>query len=425
MTGLVLSAGGARGAYQAGVLKRIGELPAFRGGRSPFPIVAGASAGALNGAMIAANSGDFAVATSRLADMWRDLRVEDVYRADFLTLTGGGLRLLQDLSLGAMIGTRGSRALLDASPLREFLERNLRLDGIGESVRAGHLYAFAVSATSYYSGKSFTFIEGRQGHPLWYKSRRVSLAVKLTVDHICASAAIPVVFAPVLVRSTLGDYYFGDGGLRLVTPFSPAIRLGATRVFAIGIRSNRAAEVRSLADLLEGAESAERPTMSPPPLAQIFGVFLNAIFLDHLDTDLDHLIRMNELIRYYGEIPGHERQAPTPGPQVREPMRIVEPMVIDPSEDLAAVAERFADRMPRMVRIAMEGLGSSRAQSADLLSYLLFDGQYTRELVEIGYRDAASRIERIEAFLRGEAAGDVSPEPAPIVRPKRVVIRDA
>jgi NTE family protein len=304
--------------------------------------------------------------------------------------------MLQDLALGAVLGRAGLQSLLDASPLRPFLERHLPMARIAASIEAGHLYAIAVTATSYHSGKSFTFIQGQPGHPLWEKSRRVALPVTLTLDHVCASAAIPIVFQPVLVRSEVGEFYFGDGGLRLVTPFSPAIRLGADRILAVGIRCQRAADTLSAAERV--GLGKYKPKMEQPPLSQICGVFLNAIFLDHLDADLDHLERMNELIRAYGG--DARRVAPAdPGP-VREPMRLVEPLAINPSEDLAVVARAFAHRMPRVVRYFMDGLGTPDAQSADLMSYLLFDGSYAQELVAIGYRDAAARIDEIEAFVR-------------------------
>ncbi len=402
MIGLVLTAGGARGAYQAGVLKRIGELPAFADRPSPFPIVAGASAGAINGTMIAAGSSDFRAATRRLAELWADLTVNDVFRTDLLTLGLGAARWLRDLSLGGMLGGGNAHALLDASPLEGFLRRHLRLGGIAEAIAGGHLFAVAIAATSYHSGRSFIFVQGRPGHPVWIKSRRVVRPVELALDHVLASAAIPVVFAPVPIRSAGTEVYFGDGGLRQVTPLSPAIRLGAERVFAIGVRSQTAAQRLSSAELGPVAADEVR-RIPPPPLAQICGVFLNAIFLDHLDTDIDHLKRMNELIHsYQGRI--ETRVADGEGSTVPEPMRLITPFTIGPSEDLALVAERCAHRMPRLLRHLMDGLGTPDAQSADLMSYLLFDTSYTRTLIDIGYRDANASIDALEAFLRTEAA---------------------
>jgi NTE family protein len=395
---MVLTAGGARGAYQAGVLKRIGEIRAFRLQPSPFAIIAGASAGAINGAMIAATSGDFCGGTERLAQLWADLSVDDVFRSDMMSLGCGGMRWVRDLALGGLLGGGTVQSLLDASPLRAHIAAHLPVDGIAQSIRDGHLYAVAVSATSYHSGKSYTFIQGKPGHPLWIKSRRVSLAVKLTLDHILASAAIPIVFPPVLVRSEVGECYFGDGGLRLVTPFSPAIRLGATRVFAIGIRCQGAADALTRDELRIGEEShGGLQSIGRPPLAQICGVFLNAIFLDHLDADLDHLQRMNQLVGSNGSRAGTKRgRGAAP---VHEPMRRVEPFVLSPSADLAVVAAAFAHKMPRAVRYVLDGLGTPNAQSADLMSYLLFDSSYTRALIDIGYNDAQTHIDEIEAFL--------------------------
>ena len=401
MFGLVLTAGGARGAYQAGVLKRIGEIPALCEGPSPFAIVTGASAGAINGAVLAAGSGSFREATREIARLWSELKVDDVFRTDVLTLGLGTVRLLRDLVWGGLLGSTVTSSFLDASPLRKLIARILPPGSVAQAIRRGHLYALAVTATSYHSGRSFTFVQGRPGHPVWVKSRRVVLPVELTADHICASAAIPLVFAPVPIHSPAGDLYFGDGGLRLVTPCSPAIRLGATHVLAVGIRSSRAAAALSREEhgVVEEA-GAQGPCLVCPPLAQICGVFLNAIFLDHLDTDLDHLRRMNELIRTYG---GDGSAVSASGAAVTEPMRIVTPLALSPSEDLAMVAQRFAHRMPRLVRYMMDGLGTPDAQSADLMSYLLFDASYTRALIQIGYRDAGDRIDEIEAFVRAGA----------------------
>lgn len=416
MLGLVLTAGGARGAYQAGVLKRLGELPSLRGRPSPFQIITGASAGAINGAMVASQSANFREATQTLAGLWSELTVRNVFKADAFSLGLNGLRFLQDLTVGGLVGGAGAQSLLNAAPLRPFLARHLALEGIGEAIARGHLYAVAVSATSYHSGKSFTFIQGKPGHPLWSKSRRVTLPVTLSVDHVCASAAIPIVFQPVRLRGQGADVYFGDGGLRLVTPLSPAIRLGATRVFAIGIRCQRSADDLSLTEL--SGRGDEAPVMLQPPLSQICGVFLNAIFLDHLDTDLDHLKRMNELILAYGNRgvgAGSDRGAP-----LQEPMRLVTPLVVNPSEDLAIVAKARAHKMPRLVRYLMDGLGTPNAQSADLMSYLLFDSAYTRELIHIGYRDASARIDEIEAFLLEDAGTTAAVSPRAAKTRKRL-----
>ncbi len=409
MRGLVLMAGGARGAYQAGVLKRISELASLRGGPSPFAIVAGASAGAINGTMLAAHSADFVEGTALMAQLWSELEVAHVFRTDAASLAVGGLRWLRDLSLGGLVSAGpGARSLLDATPLRELIARAVPFARIADAIRRGTLYATAISATSYHSGRSFTFVQGRPGHPVWSRSRRVVLPVELGVDHVCASAAIPIVFPPVALDCGTGELFFGDGALRQVAPFSPAIRLGATRVLAIGIRSQCSTEPISSAEALAGERALGAGDVSaPPPLAQICGILLNAVFLDHLDTDYDHLKRMNELILAYDgdrtPLPGR-----TAAPAVAEPMRIVTPLVISPSEDLAVVAKTHAHKMPRLIRHLLDGLGTPEAQSADLISYLLFDGAYSQALIDIGYRDADARHEEIEAFLCTGVADDAA-----------------
>jgi NTE family protein len=414
MLGLVLTAGGARGAYQAGVLRRLGEIRGLREAPLPFSIIAGASAGAINGSLLAAHGTRFQDATAEIARIWSGLQVEQVVRTDVRSLAYGAAGLVRDFVVGGFLGRTVSTSFFDTSPLHTLFGRIFPPQGIAKTIEEGHLYAIAVSATSYHSGRSITFVQGRSGHPVWVKSRRLVLPVTLRTEHILASAAIPLVFPPVRIVSESGELWFGDGGLRLVAPFSPAIRLGATRVFAVGIRSSRAADALARDERGDsGTPGLEAPPVACPPLAQICGVFMNAIFLDHLDADLDHLRRMNDLIAAHARVD-----------DVREPMRVVTPLVVSPSEDLAMVAQRFAHRMPRLMRYVLDGLGTPDAQSADLMSYLLFDRAYTRALIDIGYRDADARIDEIEEFLRGErlprprALSQVRPP-----RPKRMDLR--
>ncbi|NKF22069.1 patatin [Solimonas sp. C16B3] len=388
MTGLVLTAGGARGAYQAGVIKRISELPSLRNKPSPFKIIAGASAGAINGAALAASNSNFAEGAALLARLWSQLTFSDVFRTDASALARTGSKLALDMAFGGLIGGGRVDALVDSTPLRSFLGRHLNFDGIDEAIAKGDLYAVAITATGYHSGKAFTFVQGVPGVPLWNKSRRVALAAPLTLDHVRASSSIPIVFPPVPLAAGTSVAYFGDGALRLTTPLSPAIRLGADRLFAIGVRCQESADSLLRSELSADAELVAE--LQRPPLAQICGVFLNAIFLDHLDADLDHLKRMNELVRN-GAVMSRSK--------LSEPMRVVEPLAISPSADIAIIAKTLAHRMPRAIRYLMDGLGTPDAQSADLTSYLLFDRAFTSELIQLGYRDAAQRIDEIEYFL--------------------------
>ena len=196
-----MTGGGARGAYQAGILKRIGELKRVQTHGNPFPIIGGSSAGAINGSALAAGSDDFALATKILARVWSNLQPSDIFHCDVLSQAHNSLTWILDLSFGALLGGGNARSLLDANPLRDFLKTHLHCDRIRENIKRGRLYALAISATNYTSGKSYLFIEGMKGHPMWNRSRRVTLATRITVEHVCASAAIPLVFQPVKLKT--------------------------------------------------------------------------------------------------------------------------------------------------------------------------------------------------------------------------------
>ncbi len=395
-TGLVLTAGGARGAYQAGVMKRISEIPAFADHRAPFDIITGASAGAINGATLAAQHGNFSSGAGLLVQLWSNLSAKEVYRTDPAAMLNNASKLALDFGLGGLIGAGRVHSLVDAAPLRRFLSANLKLDGIRQAVRNGSLYALGITATGYHSGRAFTFVEGQPDHPMWNKSRRLSLRADISLDHVLASAAIPLVFPPVKLSAGKSTAYFGDGAMRLVTPLSPAIRLGATKLLAVGVRC------RETADSLLRSEWSTDDNFSEdfpcPPLSQICGTLMNAIFLDHLDADLDHLKRMNGFAAEHAKLT--ELVCDTEQDADVEAMRVVAPLMISPSADIAVIAKTLEHRMPKVIRYLMEGLGRPDAQSADLTSFLLFDSMFTREIIQLGYRDAAQRIDEIEAFLR-------------------------
>jgi NTE family protein len=384
--GLVMTGGGARGAYQAGVLKRIGELKRARTEGNPFPIIGGASAGAINGTALAAGCDDFASATQTLAEVWATLEPSDIFHCGLLSQAHNSITWILDLSFGAILGGGNARSLLDATPLRHFLNKHLDCDRIQENIKRGDLYALAISATNYNSGKSYLFIQGRKGHPLWNRIRLVTVATKITVDHVCASSAIPTVFQPVKLKTAAGSAFFGDGCVRLQQPLSPVIRLGAKKVFAIGVRCGN-------------KESQEETTDERnPSLAQVMGVLFNVMFLDHLATDLEHLERLNQLL-----IDGHINQLGIEGgPRIR-PLRT---FIITPSVNLSDLAEQHQKDMPSLIHYFVSSLGRDAASCADLMSYLLFTPNYTRDLIEIGYLDASERIKEIEEFLYSSKKGD-------------------
>jgi len=377
--GLVMTGGGARGAYQAGILKGIGEIKRVQTQGNPFPIIGGSSAGAINGSALAAGSDDFALATKILARVWSDLRPSDIFHCDVLSQAQNSLTWILDLSFGAILGGGNARSLLDATPLKHFLNRHLRCDRIRDNIKRGYLYALAISATNYNSGKSYLFIEGMKGHPMWNRSRRVTLATRITVEHVCASAAIPLVFQPVRLKTARGTAFFGDGCVRLQQPLSPVIRLGAQRVFAIGVRC-------------ENLEHQKEPAnQRDPSLAQIMGVLFNVMFLDHLATDIEHLERLNQLLS--------GGQISQSGINGCEKMRPLASFLMTPSVDLSQLAEQHQRDMPYLIQYFVSSLGRDAASCADLMSYLLFTSKYTRDLIEIGYNDASRRIDEIEGFL--------------------------
>jgi NTE family protein len=377
--GLVMTGGGARGAYQAGVLKRIGEIKRVRARGNPFPIIGAASAGAINGAALAGGSDNFSLVTTVIARLWAGLRPSDIFRCDVISQAANSLSWILDLSFGAVLGGGHAHSLIDATPLRHFLNTHLRCDRIDANIKQGHLYALAISATNYTSGKSYLFIQGKEGHPMWSRSRRVTLATAITVDHICASAAIPLVFQPVRLQTPQGTAFFGDGCIRLQQPLSPVIRLGANKVLAIGVRCE---------NLEHQQETGDR---GDPSIAQVMGVLLNAIFLDHLATDIEHLERLNQLLA-----DGDISQS---GIEGCEKMRPLTSLLITPSVDLSRLAQQHQKDMPNLIQYFVSSLGRDAASCSDLISYLLFTSKYTNALIEIGYSDASKRIDEIENFL--------------------------
>jgi NTE family protein len=214
---------------------------------------------------------------------------------------------------------------------------------------------------------------------MWNRSRRVTLATKITIEHICASAAIPLVFQPVKLQTAQGTAFFGDGCVRLQQPLSPVVRLGAERILAVGVRCER----------LEHQEEAV--DNRDPSLAQVMGVLFNVMFLDHLATDIEHLERLNQLLEN-----GHIGQ---PGVERCERMRPLKTLLITPSLDLSHVAEQHQKDMPYLIQYFVNSLGRDAASCADLMSYLLFTSKFTRDLIEIGYSDADARADEIESFL--------------------------
>jgi NTE family protein len=369
-----VAGGVARAAYQVGVLKAIAEmLP--DGAPNPFPVLCGTSAGAINAAAIAVYAQRFHTGVRRLNYVWRNFRVNLVYRSDALGILQTGLHWVATLLLGGL-GKRNPTALLDRAPLRALIEQTIPCDEIQKSIDAGALRALSITCSGYNSGQSVTFFQGVDSLVAWKRARRIGAAARITVDHLLASSAIPFVFAAVPINRE----YFGDGSMRQEAPVSPALHLGAERVLVIGVRHDAPAPARDV--------DAEYPT-----LAQIAGHVLNSIFLDALEADVELLQRINKTISLI------------PEPQLREgnvTLRPVDVLVISPSQDLERIAAQYLDYLPRPVRYLFRGLGAMKRGGANLVSYLLFERPYTRALIGLGYADAMVRRKEIMEFLGTE-----------------------
>ncbi|KZE35131.1 patatin-like phospholipase family protein [Crenobacter luteus] len=377
-TALILAGGGARAAYQAGALMAIARMHP-RGAPSPFDILCGTSAGAINAAALASGAHNFRRASVYLANVWRELHVEDVYRSELPYFVKAFLRLGASIVTGGRL-VASPHSLLDNAPLRGLLERVMDFDAVEAAIEAGRLRALALTASCYSSGMSVTFFDGGEGVEGWQRTLRVGTRTRLTVDHLMASASIPVLFPSVRV----GDLYFCDGAIRQMAPLSPALHLGASKLFVISL----VGRAQSL--------GAERPGGAEyPTLAQVFGHLLNSIFLDGMATDMERLIRINHTVSLLSEEAKLEHKTA---------LKRVEVFTLSPSRSLEEIAFRHAESFPRVLRFFMRGAGAMRQRGATLASYLLFEPAYCKELVDLGYRDAMDQKQAILAFLNGETA---------------------
>jgi len=371
--GIILTGGGARAAYQVGVLRAIADLLPRDAG-NPFPIICGTSAGAINAVALAADASNFRRAVLRLQAVWKNFHVDQVYRADPL----GVLRNSTKWIAAALTGGLGREpvALLDSAPLRALLEARVDFDAIQDRIDAGDLYALAITCSGYTSGQSVCFYQGAPGVVPWRRARRIGVPMPISLDHLIASAALPFIFPAQRIHRE----YFGDGSMRQIAPVSPALHLGADRVLVLAVG-------RQLAD----HQHPERVKVEGyPTLAEVAGHALNSIFLDSMEVDLERLQRINKTLSL---IP------PEVLAKSSTPLRQVDFMVISPSEEIDRLAIRHASLLPPAVRFLFRGVGATQRGGATLLSYLLFERPFCRELIALGYRDAMARKENLLGFL--------------------------
>jgi NTE family protein len=391
--GLILTGGGARAAYQVGVLKAVAALlrdarrgldPTIAQGHNPFPILVGTSAGAINATALACRADNFQEAVAQMVHVWENFRAEQVFRSDLLGVVRTGARWLTLMSVGWLV-RRSMRvrpkSLLDNSPLGDLLHRMIELDRMQRSLDDGHLRSLAVGASSYSSGRHVTFNQALNDYEIPNKMQRLYVPCNITIEHLLASSAIPFIFpaVPLELRHAgrSGIEHFGDGSMRQLTPISPAIHLGAERVFVVGV-----GQIGN-PGLLPGVDGEAYPT-----LAQMAGHAMSSIFLDSLTSDIERLEKINQIT---AGLPEHERRSVG--------LREVETLVISPSERLDGVAARYVEALPRPVRALLEVLGAHRGGGAGLASYLLFEAPYTRALIDLGFGDTMARREEVMAFL--------------------------
>ncbi|WP_300336218.1 patatin-like phospholipase family protein [Accumulibacter sp.] len=368
---LILGGGGARAAYQVGVLRAVRDLLGDCS-RSPFQILCGTSAGAVNAATLACHAHNFRDAVNAMEDVWRNMRAGQIYRADPI---GIGLAMANWLS-AFLLGwafRRSPRSLLDNRPLRRLLEQKLHFRNIERSLAKGTLYAVSITASGYATGDGVSFFEAHPEVQNWQRTQRIGCRTQLSVDHLLASSAIPFIFPAV----HLNREYFGDGSMRQLAPISPAIHLGADKIMVIGV--GKINEV-----------SQRQSSRTYPSLAQIAGHALSSIFLDSLAVDIERMERIN---RTLARLPDALRESGEVG------LRPIESLIIAPSESLDQLAARHARALPWAVRLLLRGLGAMNRRGGALTSYLLFEKSYTGALIDLGYGDTMARQEDVKAFL--------------------------
>jgi NTE family protein len=369
-TALVLPGGGSRAAYQIGVLKALADLLPARAS-NPFPIVIGTSAGAINATELAIHADRFRVATSNLERVWRNFEVRQVLDASATTMVKEGLHWLLSMVSGGWL-LAPPRSLFDNSPLRALLNHNFDFSRIEQSIQAEHLHALAISAAGYSSSRSMFFFQSTPEQQPWTRVRHAGEPAQIDLDHLMASVAVPFLFPAV----KMGNEFYGDGSMRQSSPFSPAIHLGADRIMVVATRSGY-------------RQRARVPTFGPS-FGQIFGYMLDALFSDGLYADFERLVQINNIVRKVGPVVVNDR--------VVKPIEI---LVVMPSRDISEIARKHVQSLPRTLRVLLRTMGAMNAGGGELMSYLMFQSSFTRELIDLGYQDAMAQSGKLIDFLQG------------------------
>ncbi len=373
ITALILPGGGARNAYQVGVLKAIATmLP--DDANNPFPVICGTSSGALNAALIASSAMDFKDGVNRLTGIWESFHLERVFKTDAWTALRSGTSWAFAFATGGL-NTGGPQSILENSPLRDLLERHLRLARIQQAIDSGALRAVAVTVSSYSSGCSIAYYQGVKELLPWERTRRRGVAEELTIDHLMASSALPVIFPAVRMHNE----YHGDGSMREHAPLSPALHLGANRLLIIGVRND-----------MPDAPPAENVSVPYPTLGQITGYIFDTLFMDSLDSDIELLNRINHTI-------GETRDKRVEFADTA--LRPIEFLVVSPSRDVRDLVDKHIASFPHSVKFLLKGIGALTREGRPLISYLLFEEGFCKDLMALGYEDAMGLREEILTLL--------------------------
>ncbi|MFT4713487.1 MAG: NTE family protein [Candidatus Azotimanducaceae bacterium] len=371
-TALILSGGGARGAYQVGTLKAIAHIQPD-GGANPFDIICGTSAGAINASLLACESDHYGHAINRLEALWENLQSDRIHNVGYTQLLKSTFRLFGSFFQSG-ISSGPSTALLDNQPLRDLLQAEVDFTKLDDHIKNGRLHALCITALAYSSGQNISFYQGHKEIKGWRRNQRIGVGTRLNHDHLMASSALPTIFPPVKIHRE----YFGDGAIRQSAPLSAALHLGAEKLFVVGVSFNQK----------DMEEPRERVTHTPT-FAQIAGHLLNSSFIDAMSEDLEMLERFNFISRYLND---DQLKAAN--------IRPVEVLTITPSIRFDEIAAKHIPTLPRSMRTFFKTIGATdTGGGASMASYLLFEAEFCKELMEAGYKDAMDREDEIRAFL--------------------------